>query len=297
VGVRVDSGDDLQQRLSPFRGNQFAKAGLDTAWWDLKARLAEQPLHKLLGGKREAVEVGVSFDEMETIDDLLAAMGRAFEAGYSRVELKMRPGWDLNMLNAVRHEFPTQTVHTDIEAALTLNDMEILYRLDDFGLAMVEQPLPADDLVGHAMVQEAIRTPVCLDEGITTPQQADIALELKSAQYLNVKPGRVGGLTSAVAIHDMCHHGCIPCFVGAMHQSAIGARLGLALAAKENFLYPADYTAAEDFFQQDLATTPAPARNENDEKLRIPLWDAPGIGADPDAEVLEKSTLAKATIG
>jgi O-succinylbenzoate synthase len=297
AGARVESGDDLQERLSPLRGNRFAKAALDTAWWDLKARLMEQPLHKVLGGKRDAVEVGVAFDEMETIDDLLAAMGRAFEAGYTRVDLKMRPGWDLNMLNAVRHEFPTQTVHADIEAALTLNDMEILYRLDDFGLAMVEQPLPADDLVGHAMVQEAIRTPVCLDEGITTPQQVDIALELKSAQYVNVKPGRVGGLTPAVAIHDMCHQGCVPCFVGAMCQSAIGTRLGLALAAKENFLYPADYAAADEIFCQDLALAPPPTRDENDEKLKIRLWDAPGIGTDPDPHELDKFTLTRAAIG
>lgn len=295
VGKGIDGGDALQERLAGFRGNRFAKAALDTAWWDLNARMAGKPLHQLLGGQREAVEVGVGFDQTESIDEFFAQIAAAFEAGYARVELKMRPGWDVNMLNSVRHEFPTQTIHVDVEGGLTLNHMEILCRLDDFMLAMVEQPLPADDLVGHAMVQETIRTPVCLDESITTPEQADLAIELHSGKYVNVKPGRVGGLTPAAAIHDGCHHGCIPCWVGGMPQSAIGARLGIALAAKQNFSYPADFFASEELFAQDVAEPPVPVRDD-DGVLRIPLWTEPGIGVQPDQDVLKKLCLARATI-
>jgi len=296
VGLSVTSGKDLQERLAAFRGNQYAKAALDTAWWDLKARSEGRPLHQVLGGTRTAVEVGISLDRMESIDEFLAAIGRAFEAGFARVELKIRPGWDVHMINAVRHDFPTQTFHGDFEAALNLNHMEMLCRLDDFHLAMIEQPLSADDLVGHAMVQEAVRTPISLDESITTLERADIALELHSAKYINIRPGRVGGLTPALAIHDACHEKCTPCFVGAVPQSALGARIGLALAAKPNCSYPADYLASDELFQQDLAPPPLPVRDPSDGTLRVPLWSEPGLGVEPDPAVLEKLTLARAKL-
>jgi O-succinylbenzoate synthase len=265
------------------------------AWWDLKAKIAGKPLYQLIGGKRESIEVGVSFDQMESIDDFLAAIGAAFEAGYCRVELKMRPGWDVQMLNTVRHEFPTQTIHTDVEAGLTLNHMEILYRLDDFALAMVEQPLPADDLVGHAMVQEAIRTPVCLDEAVTTKPQAEMALELKSCQYVNVKPARVGGLTTAIAIHDVCHEGCVPCYAGAVPQSAVGTRHGFALASKENFSYPAEYITSESGLAEHLGEIPSPICNQEG-KACVPISSQPGIGMEPDREDLARFAVATASI-
>jgi len=296
VGRMVDSGKALQDRLAGFRGNQFAKAALDTAWWDLHARIAGKPLHQVLDGQRDAVEVGVGFDQMETIDELFTAIGKAFEAGYARVELKFRPGWDIQMLNAVRHQFPTQTIHIDVEGALRLDHMEILCRLDDFTVAMVEQPLAADDLVGHAMVQETIRTPICLDESITTPEQANMAIELKSGQFVNVKPGRVGGLTPAVAIHDACHDACVPCWVGAMPQSAVAMRAGLALAARKNFTYPADFFHSDELFVEDLAEPPVPVRDETDGVLRVPLWSEPGIGVEPDPKLLEKFSLARAKV-
>ncbi|MFC1597831.1 o-succinylbenzoate synthase [Planctomycetota bacterium] len=296
VGRSVDSGKSLQELLAGFRGNQFAKAALDTAWWDLQARLAGKPLHEMLGGQREAVEVGVGFDQMDSIDEFFAAIAAAFEAGYARVELKMRPGWDINMLNAVRHEFPAQDIHADVEGALRLDQMDILHRLDDFMLTMVEQPLSADDLVGHAMVQETIRTPICLDESITTPQQAEMAIELKSGQYVNVKPGRVGGLTHALEIHDACRDGSIPCWVGAMPQSAIAARAGIALATKENFRYPADFFPTGEPLQQDLAEPPLPVRDGAEGPLRVPLWSEPGIGVEPDGKLLEEFSLARAKV-
>jgi O-succinylbenzoate synthase len=296
AGRMVESGAALQDRLARFHGNRFAKAALDTAWWDLHARLAGKPLHEVLGARREAVEVGVGFDRMDSIDELFKAVGRAFDAGYARVELKIRPGWDIQMINLVRREFPVQTIHVDIEGGMRLDHMELLCRLDDFMLAMVEQPLPADDLVGHAMVQEAVRTPVCLDEAITTPDQADMALELHSAKYVNVKPGRVGGLTPAIAIHDACHHDCTPCWVGAMPQSAVGARIGLALAAKENFTYPADYIPLGEPLAEDLAEPAAAARTGDEGTLRVPLWSEPGIGIEPDRERLERFCRTRALL-
>jgi len=200
------------------------------------------------------------------------------------------------MVHAVRVDFATETIHVDVEAGLNLGHFEMLCRLDDFGLAMVEQPLPADDLVGHAMLQETVRTPVCLDESITTVAQAEMALELKSCQYMNLKPGRVGGLSAAVKIHDLCRAAGVPCFVGAPPQSAIGARHALALAAKENCTCPADYFPAAEVLETDLAEPLLPERDAEDNILRINLWTEPGIGVEPNTELLEKHCLAQATI-
>jgi O-succinylbenzoate synthase len=296
VGREFESGNALQERLAAFRGNRFAKAALDLAWWDLSARIAGKPLHQLLDGQREAVELGVAFDQMETVEELFAAIGKAFEAGFARVELKVRPGWDVHMLNAVRQEFPTQTIHVDIEGAMRLDHSELLCRMDDFMLAMIEQPLCADDFVGHAMVQEMIRTPVGLDESIATPEQAHIAIDLKSAQWINLKPGRVGGLTPATEIHDACRDASMPCWVGAMPQSAIGFRAAVALATKSNCSYPADFVASEELFERDLADPPVPVRDQTEGLLRIPLWSEPGIGVQPDPELLERLCLARAKL-
>ena len=293
VGTTIDSGDDLTERLAPFRGNRFAKSALDTAWWDLSARLQDRPLHELLGAEPAAVEVGPTLDRMDSPDEFLAAIGGAFDAGFARVKLKFRPGWDIEMLRFVRQHFPTQTFHVDCEGALGLEQTEMLCRLDDFFLAMIEQPLPADDLVGNAMVQEMVRTPVCLDEGVTTPGQAEIAVDLNSCRFLNLKPGRVGGLTAALAILDACRAGGIQCWGGAVPQSAIGSRIGLALAAKAGRAYPADLFPAGDVLVEDLAEPLTPVRDPADGIARVALWRGAGLGIEPDAAILERCTLQK----
>ena len=285
-----------------MQGNRYAKAALDTAWWDLHARQQGKPLHQILDGKRDSIEIGVSFDQMEHIDQLTAALGKAQEAGFARAELKFRPGWDVQMVSFVRRDFPLMTLHIDCEAALRLGQQEMLFRLDDFHLAMIEQPLPADDLVGHAMIQETIRTPLCLDESITTLEQAEMALELHSAKFINLKVGRVGGITSALAIHDAAHHECVACWVGGGPQSAIGARLSLALAAKDNCTYPADYFPSDELLQNDVAEPLVPHKKtpqadaSADPTLHIDLWTEPGLGIDPDMAVIEQFSRDRATV-
>jgi O-succinylbenzoate synthase len=295
VGQNITSGEDLSQALAKFRGNAYAKGALDAAWWDLNARRQNRPLHALLGGTRNAVEVGPVFEPMESIDEFVAAIGAAFEAGFARAKLKFRPGWDIHMVEFVRQQFPTQTLHIDVEGSLTIGHIDMLYRLEDFMLAMIEQPFAAEDLVGHAMAQESLRTPICLDESITSPFQADMAMELRSCKYVNVKPSRVGGLTPALAIHDICHENCTPCWVGAMPQTTVGSRAGFALAAKANCTYPADYFAGDQFLVEDIAEPILPAKAD-DGVQRIPLWSTSGIGVTPDAALLEKFCIARADI-
>ncbi len=281
VGRDIADAAQLQGLLAAIKGHRYARAALDMAWWDLQSRTKKQPLHQLLQAKTTRIPLGGWLDRMASQEDFLAEIAAAFQAGYSRVGLKLRPGWDLAMLNAVRQEYPTENIIADLEGALGLHHMDTLYRLDDFGLRLVEQPLPPEDLVGHAMVQETLRTPICLDESITTPELADMALELRSGKYVNINVGRVGGFTPAIAIYDACHAACTPNYLGLNLQSSIGTRASLALAGRANFSYPADFWDLSRILTADL-TEPVPLEKEGQSGvLHACLTDAVGLGAEP----------------
>ena len=163
VGKNIASGEQLQQRLGLFKGNSFAKAALDMAWWSLRSRVAGVPLHRLLGARRDCVAVGDDFGVMDSVEELLESVGESVEAGFPRIKLKFRPGWDLPVVEAVRRQHPDQTFHIDCNAGYSLDDLDLFRRLDEYRLAMIEQPLAHDDLVDHSHLQAEIRTPVCLD--------------------------------------------------------------------------------------------------------------------------------------
>jgi O-succinylbenzoate synthase len=288
VGRYVDSGSDLQEKLAHFKGNYFAKAALDNAWWILEAKRRGVPLYRLLGGQRNRVDVGADFGVMDTIGDLITAMRGAVEAGYPRIKLKFRPGWDLSVLRAVRQEFPDATIHIDCNAAFRARHFDLLCQLDDFNLAMIEQPLAADDLIDHARLQQAIRTPICLDESISSVEQADQAIDLGSCRWMNLKPGRVGGLTNALAIHNLCKEADVGCWVGGMLESAIGARICVALAMLDNFTYPADIFPSSRFYREDLGRPGLELSRSPEGCPQVVAGDEPGIGTEPDAELLQK---------
>src|SRR5208337_2055239 len=193
-------------------------------------------------------------------------------------------------------EFPGGTFHIDCEGALSLNYTEMLYRFDDFGLEMVEQPLAAEDLVAHAMLQESLRTPICLDESIASPLHAEMAFDLKSCRHVNLKAGRVGGLTAALAIVEACQVAEVDCWGGAAAQSAIGARADLALAACATSDYPADYFASESELAEDLAVPLHPFSDASEGGVHIALPAELGLGVAPDVALLEKFSLQKTEI-
>jgi O-succinylbenzoate synthase len=296
VGRDVASGAELQKLLAHFKGNPFAKAALDTAWWVLDAQRVGQPLHRLLGATRDGCPVGADFGVMDSTDDLLRAIAGAVEAGFPRVKLKFRPGWDLPMLAAVRREFPHQVFHIDCNSGYRLADLDLFRRVDELNLAMIEQPLAHDDVVDHAKLQQAIRTPVCLDESITSVERARQAVELGSCRYVNIKPGRVGGLTNAVAIHDLCRRAGIPCWVGGMLESAVGARLCVALAMLDNFTYPADIFPSKRFYADDLGRPELELTSGPGGTPHVAASRQPGLGAEPDAALLARLTKQKARI-
>ncbi len=287
VGRDVDSGEELQRLLGWAKGNRFAKAGLDMAWWDLRARMEGTPLYRLLGGERQTVTVGADFGIMETVDDLLKEIEEAVASGFARVKLKYRPGWELNMLEPVRRAFPETVFHVDCNSAYTLDDLPMLKRLDDFDLAMVEQPLMHDDLLDHATLQAELRTPICLDESITSRVKARQAIELGACGYINIKPPRVGGLTEAMAIHDLCAERGIPCWVGGMLESAVGASHCLALATLPNFTYPADIFPSSRFFTADLGEPEMVLSGPSQATVR----ETPGCGVEPHPDRLARQML------
>ncbi|HEY1064450.1 MAG TPA: o-succinylbenzoate synthase [Pirellulales bacterium] len=297
VGEWIETGDSLQAALACFKGNQFAKAALDTAWWSLKAAKTNQPLAKLIGATRELVEVGADFSVTDDAEQLIADIGAAVDAGFGRVKLKIRPGRDVNVLRFVRGAFPALTMHVDCNAGYRYDEhFEMFCRIDDFMLAMIEQPLAYDDLHEHARLQQLIRTPVCLDESITSVERAELAIELGSCQSINIKPGRVGGLTNAIKIHNLCREAGISCWVGGMLESAVGANIAAALGGLAHFDYPADVFPSSRFYEHDLAEPRVELSRTPDGRPAVRISDRPGVGAEPSPERLAACLKSHARI-
>ena len=287
IGRDIRSGDELQQRLAIFKGNPFAKAVLDCAWWNLHSKIENRPLHQLLGATRDVVPVGDDFGVLDTVDELLVKIAGAVERGFPRIKLKYRPGWDLAMLRRVRHEFPEAVFHIDCNSGYTIRDLEMFRQIDELNLAMIEQPLNHDDLVDHATLQRAIRTPVCLDESIASVRHVEKAIELHSCKYVNIKPGRVGGLTNALKIHDLCRAAAIPCWVGGMLESAVGVAQCVSLAMLDNFTYPADIFPSARYYVEDLAAEPI----ELTDLRGVPAVRAQTRMPEPHAGRLQRMTV------
>lgn len=292
VGQDVASGEALQALLRPFKGNYFAKAALDNAWWDAAAKAADQPLWQAIGGRAPSVTVGADIAVMEHLDELIAAVGRAQSDGFRRTKLKFRRGWGVEMVARVRETFPDAVIHVDCNSGFTLDDLPMFRELDRFGLAMIEQPLAYDDLIDHARLQAALETPLCLDESIVSVDRARKAIAIDACRWVNLKPGRVGGLTNAIAIHNYCAGKGIPCWVGGMLESAVGQGPALALATLDNIRYPSDVFPSDRLYACDLAdpqvVLSAPST--------VTAPDTAGHGFRPDPERLRACTLEHVSI-
>ncbi|MCC7349265.1 MAG: o-succinylbenzoate synthase [Phycisphaerales bacterium] len=292
IGQTIESGDELQRLLLPIRDNRFSKAVIDLAWWDLNARSRNQPLWKTLGGAGPVVAVGADLGVMESIDALLSEIGKAIEEGFQRIKLKYRPGWEIDVIAAVRKAFPTTVFHVDCNSAYTLADLPMLKKLDDFNLAMIEQPLMHDDLIDHATLAKALDTPICLDESITSPEKARQAVEIGACRWINIKHGRVGGITNALKIHDIARAAGVGCWVGGMLESSVGQSFAIALASLSNIHYPADIFPTSRFYHRDLGRRTIDLCGPS----QISAVDGPGIGVVPDEQMLVQCTLEQATL-
>jgi O-succinylbenzoate synthase len=295
LGSDTGTADDLNRRLAQFRGNPFARAGIDAAWWHLEAIHQAKPLHRALGATRDFATVGADFGILDRIEDLLDRIHEAVDVGYTRVKLKVRRDWCLDVLSAVRAEFPSLVTQVDCNGAFTRADAAIFEAMDDFGLAMIEQPLPYDDLVDHARLQERISTPICLDESIASPNHLEQAIALGSCRAVNIKPGRVGGLTIAKSMIERSRDAQLTPWIGGMLESAIGAATCLALACLDGVDSPSDIFPTERFYTRDLAQ-PTLRFSTEPGLGRVAFADPqPGLQQHPDPELLDSLTLESAT--
>jgi len=254
LGQEIEDPAELTRRFAPVRGHNMAKTGLEEAVWDLLARQAGQPLAHFLGGTRDRIESGVSIGIQPTVDHLLDRMASFLDQGYRRVKIK--PSWDLDVLKEVRRAFPDVPLMLDANSAYSLDDVPLFQSLDDYDLMMIEQPLGYDDLLDHARLQAQIRTPLCLDESITTPEHARWAIELGSCRIINIKPGRVGGLHQARRIHDLCQEHGLPVWCGGLLETGVGRAHNVALSTLANFRLPGDVSASRRYYSRDIVEPP-----------------------------------------
>ena len=289
LGKDIQSGDQLQNMLKFIKGNPFAKSGFDMAWWDLAAKMNNTPLWKYIGGVNKTFACGADFGIQDSLGMLIDKVGKAVKAGYPRIKLKFGPGWDINMLSVVRHEFPKQVFHIDCNSAYTLADIALFKEVDKFGLAMIEQPLAYDDLIDHAELQKQIKTPICLDESLTSPDNARKAIWIGAGKVFNLKPPRLGGITPLLKVHDMAAAAGIPCWIGGMIETGLGLYTLLAAGSLSNITYPSDIFPAKLFFREGIL------KKELDHSSCpcFELPEVPGSGAEIDMEKLEKATCAE----
>ncbi|MGV3489244.1 MAG: o-succinylbenzoate synthase [Tuberibacillus sp.] len=280
--------DEVTERFKPVRRNRMAKAAMEGAIWDLFARKRKMPLYKALGAVRGEVEVGVSIGIKKEIDELLDEIQQAVNQGYKRIKMKIKPGSDVVAVKEVRHVFPDIPLMVDANSAYTLHDIDLLKKLDEFGLLMIEQPFGHDDLLEHAELQKQIKTPICLDESIYSVEDVKIALKLGSCRIINIKMGRVGGLTEAKVIHDYCYERHIPVWCGGMFEAGIGRLQSLALAALPGFTLPGDTAGSQRYWDRDIIS---PEVTVSDGLVH--LSGESGIGHDIDYEALDAFTEYK----
>jgi O-succinylbenzoate synthase len=277
---------ELADRMLPFRGHPMARAGLELAFADLVSRACGEPLWRLLGGVRDRVPVGVSLGIQPDVEALLERVDLYVELGYQRIKLKIKPGWDLDVVERVRRRHPDIRLSVDANAAYTLVDREHLKKLDAFGLLMIEQPLEHDDLLDHAELQQELATPICLDESITGARAARQAIAQGSCRIINMKVGRVGGYSEALAIHAHCGARAVPLWCGGMLESGIGRAHNIALASLPGFALPGDISASRRYFARDVIV---PEVVVNDDGT-VDVPQGPGLGFEIDRDFVAART-------
>lgn len=291
VGQDIETPTEVTERFAPVRGHNIAKTGLEEAVWDLFAKKAGEPLARFLGGERERIESGVSVGIQPTVDALLDRIGRFLDQGYCRIKIKIKPGWDIDVVKAVRQTFPDARLMLDANSAYSLDDASSLAALDAFDLMMIEQPLGYYDLLDHARLQAMIETALCLDESIITPEHARWAIELESCRIINIKPARVGGLHQAKRIHDLCQEHGLAVWCGGLLETGIGRAHNVALSTLPNFRLPGDISESARYYEEDLVDPPFTLNPDG--TISVPT--GPGIGVAVDKDRLDACTIRSQT--
>jgi O-succinylbenzoate synthase len=289
LGQEVRGAEHFHSLVERIRGHQLAKAGVEMALWDLRGKLEGRSLREMLGGIRDRVQVGVSVGLQSSPDVLVKTVAKYLEAGYGRIKIKIKPGRDVGDTRAVRAAFSCIKLQVDANSAYTLATWKTLIPLDSLDLLLIEQPLYEDDIWDHRQLQKELRTPVCLDESIITLRHARYALEMEACKIINIKPGRVGGLSQAVAIHDLCLERGVPVWCGGMLETGVGRASNLAMASLPGFILPGDISASERYYAEDI--THERFLLNPDSSIDVP--SAPGLGVTLDTGSLKKFTQSE----
>jgi O-succinylbenzoate synthase len=292
VGKDFASAADVWDAMKWVRGHRMAKSGIETACWDLEAKKLGVPLWKHLGGLNQTIECGVSIGIQDTIEQLLDKIRVEIDAGYLRIKIKISPTWDYDVIKAVRKEFGDILLMGDANSAYTLADIDKLKSLDEFNLMMLEQPLGYDDIVDHAKLQARLKTPVCLDEPIKSPDDARKAIELKSGKIINLKNGRVGGHAQSKLVEQTCREAGIPVWCGGMLESGIGRAHNIAISTLAGYTMPGDVSASKRYWHEDIITPEVEVSPEG----TITAPDEPGIGFEVRRDRIEKVSKRRVVI-
>ncbi len=282
----------VAELFSNVRGHNMAKAGVEMAVLDLIAKSEDKPLYKVLGGERTEIPTGISLGIEDKLEDLLRRVEESLLKGYQRIKIKIKPKWDVGVIEAVRRAFPQTPLMADANSAYTLADIDHLKRLDEFNLTMIEQPLDYDDYVDHAKLQAAIKTPVCLDESIRSWHDARRAIELGSCRIINIKQARVGGPFNARMVHNVCQKKSIPVWCGGLLESGVGRAHNIALATLPNFTLPGDISASERYYREDIIDPPVTVTLRG--TIEVP--QGPGIGVAVNEQKLLRYCLRREVV-
>lgn len=288
-GVDIEYPRDYYGLVESIRGHNMAKAGLEMALWDVFGKQEGKSIKRLLGGERESVPVGVSIGIKPSPEILLDQVSMYLEKGYRRIKLKIKPERDVTETTVIRKTYPDLALQVDANSAYTLETAQSLKPIDDLDLLLIEQPLADDDLWDHHHLQSQFNTPICLDESIHSLRHTRQAVEMEAGRVINIKAGRVGGLTPAVAIHDYCMGQNVPVWCGGMLETGVGRAANLALASLPNFTLPGDISASERYYHEDI-TNELFTLNE-DSTISVP--DMPGLGVSINQMALNRATLRK----
>jgi O-succinylbenzoate synthase len=287
LGRDVDAAADFQNIVAGIRGHNLAKAGVEMALWDLLGKRENKSLRELLGGVREKVEVGVSVGIQPSAQSLVKTVADYVSQGYARIKIKIKPGRDVEDASAVRGEFPTIRLQVDANSAYSLDDVHILKPLDELDLLLIEQPLFEDDIWDHHKMQEQFKTPICLDESIVSPRHARYAVEMNACRVINIKAGRLGGLSQAVIVHDLCREVSMPVWCGGMLETGVGRASNVALASLPNFILPGDISASDRYYTRDITNERFVLNSDS----TIDVPHGPGLGMTIDNAALKKFSL------
>src|ERR1700730_11568615 len=293
LGVSFENAAEVGDRSSHLRGHLMARGGVEAAVWDLESRLKGLPLWELIGGGWfKEIACGVSIGIQNSVTDLLKTIEKEVAAGYQRIKIKIKPGWDLDVVREVRRTFPEIRLMADANSAYTLADTDRLKQLDEFHLMMIEQPLAHDEIVDHAALQAQLDTPICLDECIRNAHQAEQAIRLGACGILNIKLGRVGGFREALRIHDLAQSHSIPVWCGGMLESGVGRAHNIALSTLPNFVLPGDVSASKRYWARDIISPAV----EISPQGTISVSAAAGFGYEMDRDYLRHVTVREETV-